>query len=451
MRSGSSARRLEALDQAAERGSVRLPAPRGLGPRQQPRGLARGQPVGVEPHVARLEHAPQPARGEPARHPLAEGEQRPSRPGERDRDARPDRHRPLVALRLLPDQRGLLGHGAGDLHVVERLAAPGDAAEHFLHLGLAAARAEHGERGVARRHARRAHQQRQSLGVRGRRGRDRLHGAGEARHPPRHVQAGQVQRPRDHAGAGERIQQPALERTADDGRQLDAEIGGLDRADVQVEQRLVVDEGPVGEPALRQVPLVAGEQRPQLRVLALAREGLARQGRRGDAGHAQLGDRGPERVRHLRLLRQVAEVDRHDGRQLEQEPHDQGGPDTVGRGIDAALHQEGRGHRQGQVERRGEAHVGPADAHEREPLAQRVSEGVGGHDHPLGPGELRAAELGELGEERAHPPARPGRSLANVVVTCPTPQSMCGMRRSPAGTGRRSRAACRPSAVQCPA
>ena len=33
-------------------------------------------PSASEPHVARLEHPPQPARGQPAGHPLAEREQR---------------------------------------------------------------------------------------------------------------------------------------------------------------------------------------------------------------------------------------------------------------------------------------------------------------------------------------------------------------------------------------
>ena len=63
------------------------------------------------------------------------------------------------------------------------------------------------------------------------------------------------------------------------------------------------------------------------------------------------------------------EVRGHGGRQLEQQAHDQRRADAVGRGIDAALHQERRRHRQRQVERRGEAHVRPARALERQPLA----------------------------------------------------------------------------------
>ena len=155
-----------------------------------------------------------------------------------------------------------------------------DAPEDFLHLGLAAAGAEHGERVVTRRRARRAHQQSQPLRVRGRRGRHRLHRRGQARHAPRHVEPGQVERARRHAGAGQRVEQPALERRPDDGGQLDAEVGGLDRADVQVKQGLAVDLGAIGEPARRQVLLVAGEQSLQLRVLARVGERVARQCRR---------------------------------------------------------------------------------------------------------------------------------------------------------------------------
>jgi len=44
--------------------------------------------------------------------------------------------RPLVALRLLPDQGRLLGHRAGDFYVVQRLAGLRDATEDLLHLCL---------------------------------------------------------------------------------------------------------------------------------------------------------------------------------------------------------------------------------------------------------------------------------------------------------------------------
>ena len=176
----------------------------------------------------------------------------------------------------------------------------------------------------------------------------------------------------------------------------------MDRADVQVKERFAEDVRPVREPACRQVLLVALEQGLQFRVLARIRERLTRKRRRGHAGHAQLGDGGPEGLGHLRLFRQAAEVRGHGPRQLEEHARDQRRADVVGRGIDAALYQEGRRHGQRQVERRGEAYVRPAAGTERQPLAQGVAERVRGHDHPLGAGALGAANLGEPGEEGLH-------------------------------------------------
>ena len=85
---------------------------------------------------------------------------------------------------------------------------------------------------------------------------------------------------------------------------------------VQRLERLAEHQRPVREPAIGQVALVGLEQRPQLRVLAWVDEGDGRQRGGLDAGHAQLRDGGPERLRHLRLLGELAEVPRHRGRQL---------------------------------------------------------------------------------------------------------------------------------------
>ena len=119
-------------------------APAGLGAGERPRGLAGGEALVLllDAHVARLQQAAEVAGGEVGLDPVAEAEQRAAGTRRRRRDAGPERDGPVVAQRLLPDQRDVRVGGAGDLDLVERRAGGEDAAEDFFDLGLAAAGVE---------------------------------------------------------------------------------------------------------------------------------------------------------------------------------------------------------------------------------------------------------------------------------------------------------------------
>src|SRR4051794_1527175 len=67
---------------------------------------------------------------------------------------------------------------------------------------------------------------------------------------------------------------------------------------------------------------------------------------RANAGHTQLADRSPQRLRQRGMLRQGPEVAAGGG-PLQQEPHQQRRPELLFGGVDAALHQERRAHTEG--------------------------------------------------------------------------------------------------------
>ncbi|MBI3105816.1 MAG: hypothetical protein HYY95_09645 [Candidatus Rokubacteria bacterium] len=314
----------------------------------------------------------------------------------------------------------MVGPGAGDLDLVERDLRVEDPAEHLLDFGLPAPRAEERERPVAdgRWRLARAHQEDEPLGIGARSGRHILAGVLPARlehqQAPGRLQARNAQRGRWDARARQGIEQLPLERGPDHAGQLGPQISRPHGADIGMPERFAVHAGGVGEMLGGEVSLVCHEQRDQLGVLGGAPEGARWEVGRAEARHPKLADHPPQRLGHLRLLGQVAEVGRHRARQLEQEPHDRRRPDAVRRRVDPALDQEGRRHRQRQIERRREAQVRPARALERQPLAERVPERMRRHEHPLRAGALGAAEISELGQEGVHQEASPAPAAARL-------------------------------------
>jgi hypothetical protein len=90
----------------------------------------------------------------------------------------------------------------------------------------------------------------------------------------------------------------------------------------------------------------------------------------------------------------------------QQQSHDQRGAEPFLRRIDAALHQERRAHRRGDVERRDELQVRPVGAAEHEAIAQGAPDRVRRDEHPLRARRLRGTEAPELIDERAHATTR---------------------------------------------
>jgi hypothetical protein len=153
------------------------------------------------------------------------------------------------------------------------------------------------------------------------------------------------------------VEEAAFEGGPDLAGELDGHVVGAHRADVEAAERLLVDAGGVGEARGRELAFVGGEERAQLGVFGGAREGLGLEVRRGEPGHAQLADRGPQHLGHPRLLGQRPEVRGDRPREVEKEPRDQRRPQPVGGGLDARLDEEGRGHPEGQLERRRDSAV----------------------------------------------------------------------------------------------
>ena len=128
-----------ALAEAPEGETVGGPAPPGLSTREHTSGLSGREPlVLLDAHVARLQQAAEMPGREICFNPVAESEQRSARARERGGDARPQRHGPVVAKRLLPHQRQMRVRGTGDLHLVQRDAGGQNPTKDFLDLRLAA-------------------------------------------------------------------------------------------------------------------------------------------------------------------------------------------------------------------------------------------------------------------------------------------------------------------------
>ena len=105
-RIGVGGARLVALDQARERQGVRGAPPAGFRPRERARGLTRGEPFLLfDADIAGLQQAAEVARREVGFDPVAEADQRASRPRERGGNAGAERDRPVMAQRLFPDER----------------------------------------------------------------------------------------------------------------------------------------------------------------------------------------------------------------------------------------------------------------------------------------------------------------------------------------------------------
>jgi hypothetical protein len=85
--------------------------------------------------------------------------------------------------------------------------------------------------------------------------------------------------------------------------------------------------------------------------------------------------------------------------QIEQQAHDERRAQGLFRRVDALLDKERRGHADRDVERRHEPQVGPVAAVARQTLAQRESQRVVGHEHPLGADRLGPAQVGKLVDE----------------------------------------------------
>ncbi len=404
--------------QAGQGGRIRLPAPGGIGLGEEPRPLAgRGALGDVEPQIARLEQAAEPAGRESPDDPRAEGQEGPRGAGEGDRHAGTQGERPAVALGFFPDEHEVVRGGAGDLHLVEGEALGLDAAEDLLDLGLLSARPEHGERAVLFRGRclRRGEEKRQTLGVRGR-GR-RHSGLGRCqegeptgrRHAPKRKGRGRQPIPRQG------IQELPHHGRPDDARQLDPHIAGEERREIEVPEGLVVDRGGIGQAMGSQVGLVGRQEGHQLGLLCGTGKRSPLEVRRPKAGQAEFPNRRPQGIRHLRVLGQRAEVAGDAVGQLEQQPHDERRAQDVRGGVDLPFDQEGGGHLQGKIQRRQKAQVRPVRALQRQPLAQGMADRVRWDEDPLGHRSVTPAQLRELSQERI---SRHDQSL-NRMVGCP--------------------------------
>ena len=259
--------------------------------------------------------------------------------------------------------------------------------------------------------------------------------AGPAREQPQLVLAGEHQkgervrrrprRPRSRSPAGALVGQPARNGDAwhNRGRGVDAFAGHAGRAAAlraATSSRPAVRSsspaagsgtsrgaaGPPGRPS-RMSPrlsrarnaLVGREQRARA-PRACPADANASAGRSAawTTGHAQFAHRGPQRLRHLRLVGERPEV-RRPPRQFEQQAHHQRRTEPLFRRVDAALDEERRAHAERDVERRDEAEVRPVGALEHEPVAERAADGVRRHEHPLRARGMRAAELLQLVDE----------------------------------------------------
>ena len=157
--------RLVALDQARERQGVRGAPPTGFRSRERARRLARGEPfLLLDADVAGLQQAAEVARREVGFDPVAEADQRASRPRERRRNTGAERDRPVVAQRLFPDERDVRIRGARDLHLVERRPGGKNASEDLFDLRFATAGVEQVDACLRWSRRRRRHQEGQRIG-----------------------------------------------------------------------------------------------------------------------------------------------------------------------------------------------------------------------------------------------------------------------------------------------
>ena len=137
--------------QPSEREAVRRAAPRRFRAGDQTCRLVRREVliVFLQAQIARLQEAPQVAGGEIRFDPVAQSNQGPTRTCDRRGDTRSKCGRPMVAKRLLPDERRVRIGRARDFDVVQRGADAQNATEHFFDLGFAAAGMEEGNRRLA--------------------------------------------------------------------------------------------------------------------------------------------------------------------------------------------------------------------------------------------------------------------------------------------------------------
>ena len=265
-------------DQPVERGRVTARAPadlrfaEGAGDRPGARPALGRAGKALERQRARGEGLPQDVRLEAAPDPLEKGQSRLARVREGGRDARRERARHLVLARELPRERGVgAGIGVENLDLVERDLVLEDASKDLADLVLFADG---------------AHEPR-----------PRCHG-GPAR--------GGLRREDLEPAGGDLFDERALD--GGQVRVLRNEVEGRRgvrrrRLDCPPEHR-----GRVDEPALREVGVVAGEDAPELLQLAGVLERPGRQGRRGEAGGADLLERPLQRSMEPRPVAELPEV-----------------------------------------------------------------------------------------------------------------------------------------------
>ena len=140
---GVSGARLVALDQTRERHGVRGAPPSRIRPRQRARGLARGEPfLLIDVEIAGQEQAAEVARREVGFDPVAEADQRASRPRERGGKTGAKRDRPVVAQRFFPDEPDVRIRRAREFDLVERRPGGENAPEDLFDLRFATAGVE---------------------------------------------------------------------------------------------------------------------------------------------------------------------------------------------------------------------------------------------------------------------------------------------------------------------
>jgi hypothetical protein len=89
-------------------------------------------------------------------------------------------------------------------------------------------------------------------------------------------------------------------------------------------------------------------------------------------------------------------------RQIEQEPHHQGGTETFFRRFDPTLNEKRGAHPEREVERRHEPEIQPVRTAKSDPLSERPTDRMRRDKHPLGAGDVGARELRQLLNEWIH-------------------------------------------------
>ena len=398
-RIGIGGARLVALDQARERQGVRGAPPAGFRPRERARGLARGEPfLLLDADIARLQQAAEVARREVGFDPVAEADQRASRPRERGGNAGAERDRPVVAQRLFPDERDVRIRGARDLHLVERRPGGQNPPKDLFDLRFATAGMEQVDRvpamaaddgGVIRNASGFVATSglTRSVGRGFRRRGMSMPGSANARGCSR--SPGSESRSRRWSGfqlaSGSSVQQSC----GWIGHQSGCRTASW--YTVAMSARLWSERN----------CSYARSSATSSRVLRGRRERGGREGVRSETSHPQFAHGGPERLRERRMPGERPEVTAF-AREREEETHHQRRTELLLGRVDAALDEERRAHAERDVEGRDEPEVGPVGALEDQSIAERPADGVRRHEHPLRSRGIGRAETFQLVDKWVH-------------------------------------------------